>query len=120
MKEVTQILGEAVGKKNLPFMEFPQSIQKKGMIASGQLSANGADMLIEINRCISSGVLKIDSNHLVKITDTTLEKFAKETFAPAFEKSINPTTTEKLQGFMLKFFLKAAGKKMIQREKELI
>lgn len=118
MKEVTELLGNAVGIQKLKYIEFPQTVQKKGMVASGQLSANAADMLIEINQGISNGILKVDTSHKIKTTPTTLEIFAKTTFGAAFKKTANPSITKKLQGLFLKIFLNLAGKSMLQKEKD--
>ena len=86
------------------------------MVASGQLSANAADMLIEINHCIGKGILKVDTNHKVKTTPTTLELFSKKTFAPAFQQASSASISEKMQGFFLKGFLKVAGNQLLKKE----
>ncbi|MEO6548655.1 MAG: NmrA family NAD(P)-binding protein [Ferruginibacter sp.] len=116
MEEVTQILGTAIGRSGLKYIEFPQAIQKKGMVASGQLSANATDMLIEINQCISKGILKVDGNQNVVTTPTTLELFAKTTFASAFNNGVKPSLPGKLQGLFLKTFLSLAGRQLIKKE----
>ncbi|MBA2611760.1 MAG: NmrA family NAD(P)-binding protein [Bacteroidetes bacterium] len=116
MKEVSEILGKTVGIQKLKYVEFPLSVQKQGMVASGQLSPNAADMLIEINQCISKGILKVDSTHKIKNTPTTLEVFAKREFALAYANAPNPGILAKFQGVFLKMFIKIAGKKMVLKE----
>lgn len=120
MKQVTAILGNAIGRPDMQYVEFPPSVMKKGMVDSGQLSANAADMLIEINQCISSGMLSAEARSAHNTTSTTLEEFARSRFAPAYKSAKDPTVFEKIPGLFLKAFLKLAGKRMVQKEKTAI
>jgi len=116
MRQVTEILGNSIGKPGMKYIEFPQSVMKKGMVDSGVLSANGADMLIEINQCISNGIIKSELRSAKNTTQTTLEEFARSKFAPAYHAAKNPSFFEKIPGVFLKLFLNVAGKRMIRKE----
>jgi uncharacterized protein YbjT (DUF2867 family) len=117
MKEVTAILGVSIGKPNMKYIEFPQSVLKTGMVGSGTLSANAADMLIEINRAISNGSLKAEARTKHNTSPTTLEEFAVSKFAPAYKAASKAKFKEKLSGFFLRSFLSLAGKHMLKKEK---
>ena len=97
--------------------EFPQSVLKKGMVDSGLLSPDGADMLIEINQSISKGILKPEPRSKKNTTPTTLEEFAKTKFAPAYYATKEASFSEKITGFFLKSFLSVAGKRLLKKEK---
>ena len=117
MQEVTAILGSSIGKPDMQYIEFPRSILKKGLIDSRQLSPDGADMLIEINQCISKGILKSEPRSKTNTTPTTLEEFAKTKFAPAYHAIKEASFSEKITGFFLKSFLSVAGKRLLKKEK---
>lgn len=58
MIEVNRILGRAIGKRDLKYVEFPEGVLRKGLVGSGGLSPNAADLLIETNQGINSGLIK--------------------------------------------------------------
>jgi uncharacterized protein YbjT (DUF2867 family) len=81
--EATRILGAAIGRPDLKYVEFPEADARKGMIGAG-LSASVADLFLEMNRALSSGLIKTEPRSAANTTPTTLEEFAKAVFAPAF------------------------------------
>lgn len=111
MKEVTRILGESIGKPDLKYLEFPKSVMRSGLIKSGGLSPNAADLAIEINQAISEQRLEAEPRSASNTTKTTLEEFAKTTFAPAFRESPTASFADKFGGFLLRSYLLLAGKR---------
>jgi uncharacterized protein YbjT (DUF2867 family) len=56
MKEVASIVGKAIGKPDLAYVQFPYEDAKKGMIGSG-MNAKMADMMIEMNKAFNDGLV---------------------------------------------------------------
>jgi uncharacterized protein YbjT (DUF2867 family) len=81
--EATRVLGAAIGRPDLKYVEFPEADARQGMIGAG-LSASVADMFLEMNRALSAGLIKVEPRTAANTTSTTLEEFAKTVFAPAF------------------------------------
>jgi uncharacterized protein YbjT (DUF2867 family) len=111
MTEVTRVLGAAIGRPDLKYVEFPDAIFRKGLIAAGGLSPHAADMAIEINRGIDSGLIKAESRTKLNTTPTTLEEFARGTFAPAFKTAPNASFSEKFGGMFLRTYLSLVGRR---------
>ncbi|MCP4155214.1 MAG: SDR family NAD(P)-dependent oxidoreductase [bacterium] len=77
MKEITRALGTAIGKPDLPYVEFSYEDSKKAMMGMG-LSENVADALVEMNRSINEGVgIFTTDRYRENTTETTIEEFAK-------------------------------------------
>jgi uncharacterized protein YbjT (DUF2867 family) len=86
--EVAHILGSAIGKPDLPYIQFGYEDGRQGMIQAG-LSAEMSDLYIEMYRAMNDGVINFQKrkrNHESK-TATTMEQFAAEVFAPAYKNS---------------------------------
>jgi hypothetical protein len=81
------------------------------VIAAGGLSPHAADMAIEINRGIDSGLIKAESRTKLNTTPTTLEEFARDTFVPAFKTAPNASFSEKFGGMFLRTYLSLAGRR---------
>ena len=111
MTEVTRILGAAVGKPELKYVEFPDAIFRKGLISAGGLSPHAADMALEINRGIDSGLINAEPRSQSNTTPTTLEEFARTTFAPAFNSAPNASFSEKFGGMFLRTYLSLMGRR---------
>jgi uncharacterized protein YbjT (DUF2867 family) len=109
MAEVTRILGASIGKPDLGYVEFPADVFRKGLISSGGLSPNAADMAIEINQSINSGKLRAEPRSRANTTPTTLEEFARTTFAPAFEAAPDASLGDRLGGAVLRSYLFMTG-----------
>ena len=107
--EMTGILGASIGRPCLGYVKFPEGIFKKGLMGGGGLSANAADMLIEINRAINSGRVKAVPRMPSNTTTTSLEEFAKTVFAPAFNAAPDVSLKDKGGGLMLRGILAATG-----------
>ncbi len=84
--EVAKILGAAIGKPDLQYVQFSYDDAKKGMIESG-LSIEMADLYIEMYRAMNNGLIQFPKRAPENTTPTTLEEFAAEVFAPAYKIS---------------------------------
>jgi uncharacterized protein YbjT (DUF2867 family) len=84
MVEATTAIGKAIGRENLQYLQVPYEVVRQAMVGQG-LSANVADELIELARGANEGLLKpTETRSTENTTPTTLEEFAAETFAPAY------------------------------------
>jgi hypothetical protein len=110
MTEVTRILGASIGKPDLKYVEFPDAVFRKGLIRGG-LTPNAADLAVEINRGIDSGVVKAEPRSRTNTTPTTLEEFAKTTFAPAFGAAPDASFSDRFGGLFLRSFLFMTGRR---------
>jgi uncharacterized protein YbjT (DUF2867 family) len=82
-KEITSVLGAAIGKPELPYVECTDADNLKGMLQAG-LPEEPARNYVEMGSAIRSGEMSSDFNKNKVISGKTkLEDFAKE-FAAAF------------------------------------
>ena len=84
MAEATHILGAAIGKPDLKYVQFSYDEARKAMIGFG-LSASYADSMMELTRSVNEGKLHSPTRSPENTTPTTLEQFAEEVFRKAFE-----------------------------------
>jgi uncharacterized protein YbjT (DUF2867 family) len=88
MGEVTRILGQAIGKPDLKYVQFPYPDAEKAMVSMG-LSPDVAHHMIELNQSINEGIFKpTQARESQNTTKTSIEEFAK-IFAAAFKGSAN-------------------------------
>jgi uncharacterized protein YbjT (DUF2867 family) len=86
MAEATAILGRAVGKPDLAYVQFPYDATKQALVGVG-LSASMADLYVEMSRAFNEGRVKmIEPRSARTTTPTTLEEFSL-TFAAAYRAS---------------------------------
>jgi uncharacterized protein YbjT (DUF2867 family) len=83
MKEATAALGKAIGKPELPYVQFPYEDALKGMVGAG-LSQSMAESFVEMNKGFNEGTLGKANRNASTTTPTTIEEFAKE-FARAYQ-----------------------------------
>jgi len=82
-KEIASVLGAAIGKPGLPYVEFTDEDNLKGMLQAG-LPEEPARNYVEMGSAIRSGEMNADFNRNKVISGKTkLEDFAKE-FAAAY------------------------------------
>lgn len=87
MKEATALLGAAIGKPDLAYVQADPEEGRAALIQQG-FSANAAAQLMEMSAAFSTG--RLDGEYdkgPTEITPTTLEGFAATVFRPAFEKT---------------------------------
>lgn len=77
--EVAAILGKAIGKPELPYIEFPFEDNKKALIQYG-ISESVADAFNAMYKGINSGVFNVGKRTPETTTPTTLEDFANNVF----------------------------------------
>jgi uncharacterized protein YbjT (DUF2867 family) len=86
MNEMTDILGEALGREDLPYVQFPYEEAQQGMTNAG-LSTDFARAIVELNKGINEGIF----NECVprseeNTTGTSFNEFAK-TFTVVYQES---------------------------------
>ena len=84
-REATSILGAAIGRPDLPYVEMSYEEYRKNLLEMG-LSASGADTLTQTWVAVNDGP---GNPHFPRnasnTTPTTLEEFARDTFAHAYQ-----------------------------------
>jgi uncharacterized protein YbjT (DUF2867 family) len=88
MRESTALLGAAIDKPDLPYVqEDPQ--QGKAALMQHGFSASAAALMEEMNAAFSAGRLNGEyENGPTEITPTTLEHFVATVFKPAYETAL--------------------------------
>jgi uncharacterized protein YbjT (DUF2867 family) len=85
MTEATAILGRAIGKPSLPYIQFPYEDAEKAMTGMG-LSPDVARGYIEMYRAFNEGIMKPTETRSAKnTTPTSFEAFAEE-FAAIYKQ----------------------------------
>jgi uncharacterized protein YbjT (DUF2867 family) len=83
-REATSILGAAIGKPDLAYVEFSYEEFRKGLLGAG-FSESATDAFVEMYDAFNAGrIQRTVSRGPAHTTPTTLEHFAREVFAPAF------------------------------------
>ncbi len=84
MKEVVAIVGNAIGKPGLSYMQVPFMMLEPALVQSG-MSKNLASLLIDLWKAQASGLVKtLEPRSPANTTPTSIEAFVAEVFAPAF------------------------------------
>lgn len=82
--EVAKIIGAAIGKPGLRYMQLPNAQLKPFLVQMG-MSANMADLLLQMTDALNSGHMRtLDPRSPKNSTPTTVEKFAADVFAPLY------------------------------------
>lgn len=85
MKDAAHIVGAAIGKAGLSYTHAPTMMLKPAMVGMG-ISSNMVDLIIEMADAFNSGHAKaLEARGPENTTPTTLEWFAANVFAPAFQ-----------------------------------
>ncbi|MGH7205938.1 MAG: NmrA family NAD(P)-binding protein [Nitrospiraceae bacterium] len=78
MQEATTVLGKAIGKPDLKYVQFAYEVTEEAMVGAG-MSPDSARLLIEIDRSLNDGLIQptqpMTQHHLGK---TSIEQFAEE------------------------------------------
>lgn len=86
--EMTRLIGEAIGIRDLPYVQFSEEDAAAAFVQMG-FSKNVADSFVEMGRALGEGRI-----HPVEIdpqrpnTPTRFAQFAREVFKPAYERSV--------------------------------
>jgi uncharacterized protein YbjT (DUF2867 family) len=85
MKEVAGIVGNAIGKPGLNYMQVPYMMLEPALVQSG-MGKDLAGLLIDLWKAQASGVVKaLEPRSAANTTPTSIETFVSESFAPAFK-----------------------------------
>ncbi|MEI6224266.1 MAG: NAD(P)H-binding protein [Deltaproteobacteria bacterium] len=78
LAEVTRILGAAIGKPDLAYVQFPYDAFAGALVQAG-LSEDVAQLYAEMSRAFNDGIVKVVGGRTpASTTPTTFESFAKE------------------------------------------
>ena len=84
MSEATRILGEAIGKPGLKYVQFPEGEARKAMAGVG-MSGSVVEAMLEMQRGFNAGIVRPTRERSVEsTTPTTLERFSETVFAHAY------------------------------------
>jgi hypothetical protein len=82
--DVAKIVGAAIGKPDLKYMQMPAAQLKPALTQMG-MSSNMVDLLLEMAESLNSGHMKmLQPRSPANSTPTTLETFVAEVFVPAY------------------------------------
>ncbi|MBK9152898.1 MAG: NmrA family NAD(P)-binding protein [Chloracidobacterium sp.] len=83
--EASGILGAAIGKPDLQYVEFSDQDYRGALLGMG-FSPSVADSYLEMDAAISNGIIQnTTTRDAESTTKTTLDEFARDVFAPAFK-----------------------------------
>jgi uncharacterized protein YbjT (DUF2867 family) len=84
MPEATQIIGAAIGKPELPYVQFPYADYAAALVQAG-LSSNVANLYADMEKAFNDGLVKsVEGRTAANTTSTTFEQFAAAVLAPAY------------------------------------
>jgi hypothetical protein len=84
--EVAAIIGKAIGKPDLKYMQPPNDQVRAGMVQSG-MSDQVARSLLEMSDALNSGYMRsLETRAPDNTTSTSYETFVAETFVPAYKQ----------------------------------
>lgn len=85
MKEATAIIGKAIAKPDLEYIQAPDAMLRPALLQMG-FSGSMADLLLEMSGSLNSGHMKaLESRSAKNTTPTSFETFVAEEFVPAFQ-----------------------------------
>ncbi len=83
--EMASIVGQAIGKPALAYMQLPPEQLKPALTQMG-MSASMADLLLEMSEAMNSGyMVPLEARSPQNTTPTSIETFVAEVFAPRFQ-----------------------------------
>lgn len=84
MKEAASIVGKAIGKPALTYMQVPMLMLEPALVQMG-LPKKTAGLLIEMWKGANAGlIVPLETRSAANTTSTTLEDFVREVFVPAY------------------------------------
>lgn len=85
-KEVASIIGKAIGKPELGYIQPPDEKLRPALAQTG-MSPNLVDLLLEMAHALNSGDMKpLEPRSQTNTTSTSFETFVKEEFLPAYQQ----------------------------------
>jgi uncharacterized protein YbjT (DUF2867 family) len=87
LDEATRIIGVAIGKPDLAYVQFPYEAALDAMIGMG-LSKSMASLYVEMSKAFNEGIAKpVEGRNTRTSTPTRFEDFAANVLAPAYQTS---------------------------------
>ena len=84
MSEVAQIIGKAIGRPDLPYVQAPNEQVRSALIQLG-MSPNMADLILEMSAALNSGHMRaLEPRSAQNTTPTSYETFVSEEFVPLY------------------------------------
>jgi uncharacterized protein YbjT (DUF2867 family) len=84
-KQAASVIGKAIGKPGLAYAQLPPQQLKAALTQMG-MSANMADLLLEMAEALNSGhMVALERRSAENTTPTSIETFVAEEFVPRFE-----------------------------------
>ena len=84
--EVASIIGKAIGKPSLGYVQAPDEQLRMAMVQMG-MSANFVGLILEMAGALNSGYMKaLEPRTSANTTPTSFETFVEEEFAPAYRE----------------------------------
>jgi len=84
LDEATKIIGAAIGKPDLKYVQFPYEAALQAMVGAG-LSKSLASLYVEMQKAFNEGLIKsVEGRSARNTTPTRFEDFAAQTLAPAY------------------------------------
>jgi uncharacterized protein YbjT (DUF2867 family) len=85
--EVAKIIGAAIGKRGLGYIQMPGAQLKPFLVQMG-MSSNMADLLLEMSDSLNNGYMRmIEPRSAENSTPTSIETFVSEVWLPAYQSS---------------------------------
>jgi uncharacterized protein YbjT (DUF2867 family) len=86
MTEATAILGKAIGKPDIRYVQLPDAQLRPAMLQLG-MSAGFVDLLLEMAAALNSGYMKaLEKRTPGNTTPTTFEAFVTDVFVPLYKQ----------------------------------
>lgn len=86
--EVASVIGKAIGKPSLGYVQAPDDQLRKSMVQMG-MSSSLVSLLLEMSAALNSGHMKaLEARSQTNTTPTSFETFVNEEFVPAYQKQI--------------------------------
>lgn len=83
--EVTSVIGKAIAKSNLAYLQLPAQQLKPNLVQMG-MSSNMVDLLLEMAEALNSGhMVQLEPRSAQNTTPTSIETFVAEEFVPRFQ-----------------------------------
>lgn len=83
--EVTSVIGKAIARPSLAYVQLPAQQLKPGLVQMG-MSSNMADQLLEMSEALNSGYMaSLEPRSERNTTPTSIETFVAEEFVPRFQ-----------------------------------
>lgn len=83
LREFTSIIGRAIGKPDLAYVQFPVDQAKEAFLKNG-FSPDFVSNLIEMGTAIKTGFMNYQQRDDSTTTSTTAEEFVNEVYLPAY------------------------------------